>query len=245
MKWYYCEELEKDIDSLRAYLIDEEFRHLTTVMRAKEGDRVKLFNGKGLICESEIIKIDKKRAELKIINKEEKKPDKLNITLAVAAIKGERQEIIIRQATELGASEIVILQTDNSEVNLTNDKLERLKKITIASSKQCHRAYLPTLKLKQLENYEINNSFVIVGSLQAKETIADIEKEIEKQDNITIIIGPEGGFSDFEEESFNLKGYTKVKINNNILRTDTAAALMLSYAICTKQKLKNKKISEK
>ena len=241
MKWYYCEELEKNIDSLNAYLVDDEFRHLTTVMRAKEGNTIKLFNGKGLICEGIITKIDKKRADLKIVNKEEIKPDNLNITLAVAAIKGERQEIIIRQATELGASEIVILQTENSEVNLTNDKLERLKKITIASSKQCHRAYLPILKLEQLENYETNNSFVIVGSLQAKETIADVEREIEKHDNITIIIGPEGGFSNCEEEIFNLKGYTKVKINSNILRTDTAAALMLSYAICTKQKLKNKK----
>lgn len=230
MKWFYSKNIQGD----KVIIDGEEFRHMVSVMRVRIGEEVVVFNGEGLVCACSVLNISKKDITLTINKKQQVPAMPMQLTLAAAAIKGERQDIMLRQATELGVTDIVLLSTDRSEVVLNNAKLDRIEKQIIASCKQCHRAYMPKVSLCALKDFNPLNSCVLVGSFNAQENLATLDKKLFKN-NVVVLVGPEGGFSPAEEENFDKKGYKKVSLGENVLRADTAAAMLVSYAKCIKE----------
>lgn len=231
MKWFYSENLSQS----QVVLQDDEFRHMVSVMRAREGDSVVCFDGKGTVCECRVSQISKKQAMLQVVSKQVFSQPQTDLVLAAAAIKGERQDTMLRQATELGATKIVLLETDRSEVSLHAQKMDRLTKQLIASCKQCKRAFLPELSFQKLSEFKPQSAIVLVGSFEATVSLAAINSSQIAKNSVTVLVGPEGGFSPEEEKMFSQNGFQKVRLGQNILRADTAAAMLLSYAKCTKE----------
>lgn len=232
MKWYYTTQ----IDSNQATITGDELNHLSNVMRAKVGDRVVCFNGQGTWAECQIVSLTKSICTLKPQNQNQTQPPKTKLTLAAALIKGDRQDTMIRQATELGITDLVLLETDRSEVKITSSKPDKIQKQLIACCKQCHSATLPSITLSTLKSYCncLSDELVLVGSFNATQTLTDLNPNLITSKNTTILVGPEGGFSPAEEELFSAKNFQKVSLGKNVLRADTACAMLVSYAKCIK-----------
>ena len=233
MRWFYAQ----DITSDTATITGDENKHLNLVMRAKAGDHVVCFNGNGLVCECEVEITSKNQTTLKVVSKQEHKPRASELIVAAAAIKGERQDTLIRQATELGVTGIILLETERSEVKLKTQKIDKIERQLVACCKQCHMPYLPKIKFSTIKEFlQKSKDFVIIcGSLNAKTTILQQNFEKIKNSNVAVLIGPEGGFSPAEEDLIEKSGAIKITLGQNVLRADTASTMLISLAKTIKE----------
>jgi 16S rRNA (uracil1498-N3)-methyltransferase len=203
----------------------EETRHLRDVLRLKESEKVQVFDGAGREFLCEIQSIGKKETLLEIV--EEIVPtapeSKLNLTLAVALLKGEKFDLVVQKAVELGVTKLVPLNTKRADVKLKDaeKKTERWRKIALEACKQSGRA-----KLMEIENpvdftkfIETTNGAKILFAERGGESFSAIEKS----ETLTAIVGAEGGWEDSEIESARQKGFQIVTFGGRILRAETAA----------------------
>lgn len=209
----------------------EETRHLRDVLRLKSGDDVQVFDGEGKEFLCRIETIGKKETELKII--EEISPSApestLNLTLAVALLKGEKFDLVIQKAVELGITKIVPIITKRTDVKLkdSDKKIDRWKRIILESSKQCGRARLLEIETPLHFELFLKNSASLL--LSGESFILFSEKngksfsEIKSTKSLTIIIGSEGGWEDSELELANKNGVQIITLGGRILRAETAA----------------------
>ena len=203
-------------------------------MRLKEGDAIKILNGKGTEFTAEINLAHAKHCEVTITEEfSEKKPNQ-EIHIAVAPTKMmERLEWFLEKATEIGVTEISLILCANSERKIVKE--ERLEKILIAAMKQSKRLFLPKLNslspLKTfLEHYP--NGLIAHCEEENKETISTIFR----QTNCPILIGPEGDFNLDEIKLAKEANYKAISLGKNRLRTETAAL----FAVTEAQLLLNK-----
>lgn len=203
----------------------EETRHLRDVLRLRVGEQVSVFDGEGKEFLCEIEAIEKKETSLKIIEEiPPKAPESnLGLTLAVALLKGEKFDLVIQKAVELGINKIIPIITKRTDVKLkeTDKKLERWRKIILEASKQCGRAKLMTIEspvsFEKLIKSENTNQ--ILFAERSGESFAEIKNSQEK----TAIIGSEGGWEDSEIELAKLNGVQIITLGGRILRAETAA----------------------
>ena len=203
----------------------EETRHLRDVLRLKETDKVKVFDGEGREFLCEIEKIEKKESSLKII--EEVSPtapeSDLDLTLAVALLKGEKFDLVVQKAVELGVSRLVPLNTKRADVKLkeTEKRLERWRKIALEAAKQSGRARLMRIDAPiDFEKFiESANGTRILFAERNGESFSAV-KESKK---IVAAIGAEGGWEDAEIEAARKNGFQIVTLRGRILRAETAA----------------------
>ena len=136
----------EDFDGQKIFLSVEETKHLRDVLRLKENDSVRVFDGGGREFACGIERIEKKKTVLKIL--EETAPTApesgLNLTLAVALLKGEKFDWVVQKAVELGVTKLVPLNTQRADVRLkeTENRLTRWRKIALEAAKQSGRARL-------------------------------------------------------------------------------------------------------
>ena len=203
----------------------EETRHLRDVLRLKETDKAKVFDGEGKEFLCEIEKIEKKETSLKII--EEVFPtaleSDLDLTLAVALLKGEKFDLVVQKAVELGVSRLVPLNTKRADVKLkeTEKRLERWHKIALEAAKQSGRARLMRIDAPiDFEKFiESANGTRILFAERNGESFSAV-KESKK---IVAAIGAEGGWEDAEIEAARKNGFQIVTLRGRILRAETAA----------------------
>ena len=203
----------------------EETRHLRDVLRLKETAVVQVFDGAGREFLCEIQKIEKEETLLKII--EETTPpapeSNLNLILAVALLKGEKFDLVVQKAVELGVTSLVPLNTKRAEVQLkdTNKRLERWRKIALEAAKQSGRAKLMTIEkpLEFKDFIETANGTRILFAERGGARFSDI-KETKK---ITAAVGAEGGWEALEIESAREKDFQIITFGGRILRAETAA----------------------
>ncbi len=156
----------------------------------------------------------------------------LNITLYQAILKSDKNDYIIQKATELGVNRIVFIETERTVVKLDKNKWNKRKtryeKIALEASKQSKRTYVPEieglLNIKDIEKSD--DSLNLVFYENEDKSLKDALKGY--NDNINIVIGPEGGFSDSNIELLKEKGYISVSLGNRILKADTAPICALS-----------------
>ena len=206
--------------------------YLTKVMRVKENEVFSIFNQNGE-WEAKILRISKGNVEFKTIKQLRKKESSKELWLAFSPIKSNYQNFMIQKATELGVTKFLPIIFDRTVVRKINN--ERLEKIVIEASEQSNRLNVPEIeKAQNLKNFLKTNSMdLIFTDLNSDNKKIDKSKLTDKP--ICIIIGPEGDFSEAEREQIlSFKGVQSLKINENILRSETAvisAISIINYVI--------------
>ena len=214
-------------------MLDKSQSHyLNKVMRVKENEFFSLFNNKGE-WEAKILKISKGLVEFEIIKQLRQKENMKDLWLAFSPIKSNYQNFMIQKATELGVTKFLPIIFDRTIVRSIN--VERLKKIAIEASEQSNRINIPSIEQTQnLESF-LNSNLVDLIFTDLNSTNKKIDKSKLTNKPTCIIVGPEGDFSELEREKIlTFKGVQTVKINENILRSETAvisAISIVNYAI--------------
>ncbi len=205
--------------------------YLTKVMRVDENEVFSLFNNNGEWA-AKILRISKSIVEFKVIKKIRQKEKIRELWLAFSPIKSNYQNFMIQKATELGITKFIPIIFERTIVRKINK--ERFEKIVIEASEQSNRINVPLIEPSQnLDNLLINSMDLIFTDLNSSNTKLDKSKFTNKP--VCIIIGPEGDFSEAERAKIlSFRGVQSFKINENILRSETAvisAISIVNYAI--------------
>ena len=199
--------------------------YLTKVMRINIGKNFSLFNQNGE-WEAKITKITKGIVEFSTTKKIRSNDNEKEIWLAFAPIKFNYLNLMIQKATELGISKFIPILTERTIVRKINEK--RLNKIIVEASEQSNRLKVPKLEeIVKLDNFLKFNqkTKIIFGDLNTNNN----KLILKNTEPLCILIGPEGDFSSKERENIlKLKNIIPLKINENILRSETAAISMIS-----------------
>jgi 16S rRNA (uracil1498-N3)-methyltransferase len=214
-----------DLSSQLYTLNEEESKHCSKVLRLNIGDVVHLINGRGGLFEAEIVGMNKKHVELKVIS-EQSEFGKRNhhLHIAIAPTKNiDRLEWFLEKATEIGIDEITPIICDRSERKVVKD--ERLEKVVTSAVKQSLTAYHPKVNSALtfsafIKNTEAAHKFIAHCLPGEKPYISAAAKA---HDSYLILIGPEGDFSPSEVDIALQNGYKAVTLGNTRLRTETAA----------------------
>ena len=207
-------------------LDNSQSHYLNKVMRLKENEVFSLFNDNGE-WEAKVLGVSKGIVEFKIIKQLRKKENSKELWLAFSPIKSNYQNFMIQKATELGVTKFLPIIFDRTVVRKINN--ERLEKIVVEASEQSNRLNVPEIeKAQNLKNFLNSNSMdLIFTDLNSENKKIDKSKLTDKP--ICIIIGPEGDFSESERaEILSFKGVQPLKINENILRSETAVITAIS-----------------
>ena len=223
IRLFFSEKLSAD---MIGKLDKSQSHYLTKVMRVKENEVFSLFNKNGE-WEAKILKISKSIVEFQTTKQIRQKENNKELWLAFSPIKSNYQNFMIQKATELGVTKFLPIIFDRTVVRKINK--ERLEKIIIEASEQSNRINIPIIeeaqKLKSFLKTNLMN--LIFTDLNSNNQKIDKSKLINKP--VCIIIGPEGDFSESErEEILNFKGVQPIKINENILRSETAVISAIS-----------------
>lgn len=211
--------------------------HIGITLRAKVNEIIKLIDENQIVYEVKIDNITKKNIETTIINSyKSKRISPYNISLAHGVLNSDDEYDVIKMATELGISTIYPILTDNSSVkkDVVLKKIPKFQKIAYEAAKQCERANIPNIISKRtLDDLVIDKLFdnvFIFSEIEEKYTLKDYFKEnvINKNNNILIIIGPEGGFSKREFEMFKQYKLPQFTLGNLILKAPTACVASIS-----------------
>ena len=218
--------------NLTGKLDKSQSHYLTKVMRVKENEVFSLFNKEGE-WEAKILGISKSIVEFKTTKQLRQKENIKELWLAFSPIKSNYQNFMIQKATELGVTKFLPIIFDRTVVRKLNK--ERLEKIVIEASEQSNRINVPLIENPlTLDGFLKKNSMdLFFTDLNSDNKKIDKSKLTDKP--ICIIIGPEGDFSEAErEEILSFKGVQSLKINENILRSETAvisAISIINYVI--------------
>ena len=212
-------------------LTEEEALHVVRVLRMKEGESVRLMDGRGGVATGKLVQVGKRQASVHVeeVSRSEKRPS--GLSLVVAPTKHtDRFEWLIEKATELGVREIVPVWTRRSERR--TDKHVRWSKVVVSATKQCQRPWMPLLH----EACPLDEVFERHPHLKAIEgAVAHCDNMLSSvpgrvawpnwQSNRAdawLAVGPEGDFSAEEVEWLHAAGATPVHLGDLRLRTETA-----------------------
>ena len=204
----------------------DQSHYLSKVMRVKENDVFSLFNKEGE-WEAKILGISKNTVEFKIIKQLRQKEITKELWLAFSPIKSNYQNFMLQKATELGVTKFLPIIFDRTVVRKINK--DRIEKIVIEASEQSNRINVPTIEEAQdLNGFLKKNSMNLIFT-DLNSNIKKIDKSKFTDKPVCIIIGPEGDFSETEREKIlSFKGVQPIKINENILRSETAVISAIS-----------------
>lgn len=206
-------------------LDSDETKHLRNVLRMAKGDKLQVFDGIGNEFLCEISEITKKQTSLEIIKQIlPKSPESdLDLSLAVAILKGDKFDLVIQKAVELGVTKFIPIITKRCDVRLKHveKKIIRWQKIIIEASKQCGRAKVMEIA-KPIEFKEFIKTTKSTSILFSERNGESFEN-ITPSKNITAIIGSEGGWEDSELELAKQNKVQIITLGGRVLRAETAA----------------------
>ena len=222
MQLFYNPDIDETTESFS--FDKEESRHIIKVLRKKDSDILHVTNGLGFLFETEITLASDNKCIVQVLSIKKADKPKFHLHLAVAPTKmNDRFEWFLEKSTEIGIQEITPVICDRSERKVIN--LERFEKIILSAMKQSNETYLPKL------NEAISFKEFIKQKNEGLQLIAHCEetdkkslKEILKpNESVTMLIGPEGDFSEKEIALALENNYQPVTLGNTRLRTETAA----------------------
>ena len=205
--------------------------YVSKVMRLKEKEVFSLFNSSGE-WEAKILNITKTIVEFNVTKQLRQKENTKDLWLAFSPIKSNYFNFMIQKATELGVTKFLPIIFERTIVRKINK--ERFEKVIIEAAEQSNRITVPIIEEPQkLKNFLSNDMDLIFTDLNSANTKIDLKKLTTKP--TCVIVGPEGDFSEQErEEILKFNGVQSIKINENILRSETAvisALSIINYAI--------------
>lgn len=211
----------------RVLLDSGETRHLRDVLRLAEGANVTVFDGCGAEYSCTVVEIKKTETELLILNKQEPaSPEShLKLTLAAAMLKGEKFDLVVQKAVELGVVELIPLQTVRCDVKPrdASKRAERWRRIAMEAAKQAGRASL--MKVTDPMDFEafVRGDRSSSGLILFSERDGQQKLENPGTESLTAVVGPEGGWDDKELALARAEGITIITLGGRILRAETAA----------------------
>tara|TARA_B100001939_G_scaffold86867_1_gene74438 strand:- start:569 stop:1258 length:690 start_codon:yes stop_codon:yes gene_type:complete len=220
MQLFYSSIIEKTVN-----ITSEENKHLVKVLRKNINDQIHLIDGKGYLYTGRIIKQDKNNSEVEIINKEKKeKNHNYYLHVAISPTKNiNRFEWFLEKATEIGIDEITPILSQRSERKKIN--IDRCERILISAIKQSIKFHIPKINdpisYNDFIKQKINGDKYIAHCLDIKKE--KLENSINKA--YTILIGPEGDFSEEEINSATNQNYKSLSLGSSRFRTETAGVI--------------------
>jgi len=221
---FYCPELSIGIVSLPP----EEVHHGLTVLRIHKGDVVTLFNGTGTEADGSVIEVSRKSAQVRVEALRMREFEfSTRLTLAVAMIRGHRQDYMIEKCTELGVFAFQPLTTHRGIVKSTGGAVDKWRRRAIEAAKQSKRAWVPMIHepaslheaLSRVHDFE----FAAVGDPGPTATPLSSALAAKNTDPAIVFIGPEGGWTNEERAMFAASSIQCVGLSPTVLRTETAA----------------------
>jgi 16S rRNA (uracil1498-N3)-methyltransferase len=236
----YCQPPEREPSTIR--LSDDESHHLVAVNRARIGDMVVAFDGRGNEWICELAEEAGPAAVLKVRFRQQAKPLPYHITLGQALPKGQFMDTIVRKATELGAARIVPLESERTMVHLDGDrpdrKAEKWSVAAIEAAKQCGNPFVPEILPLQAAGAYMDAArgfdLKLIASLQPgakslKVVLAGFAAANGRPPRTVLwLIGPEGDFTPAELSRSKAAGFEAITLGPLVLRCETAAAYALS-----------------
>jgi len=218
MQLFFTENTENEFT-----LPSEESKHITKVLRKKEGDKINFTDGKGNLIIAEITTSDVRKTRVRVVEKiSEEKQHNYYLHIAIAPTKNmDRFEWFLEKATEIGIDEITPIICDRSERKIV--KKERCNRILLSAMKQSLKFHLPKLNegisFKDFIKQDFEGSKYIAYCEEGEKT--ELRKKGKKERTL-ILIGPEGDFSPPEIEIALENEFKSVGLGNSRLRTETA-----------------------
>lgn len=219
---FYVPDIEKSQE-----LPQEEAQHCTRVLRLSEGAEIFLTDGRGFFYKAEISLISGKKCFFTIkerIGQEE--PVGCHLHIAIAPTKNmDRMEWFVEKSTEIGLSELSFLNCRYSERKVI--KTERIHKIAVSAMKQSMKAFLPVvhevITFDEFLKQEFNGQKFIAHCYKEEKRL--FKEVIQRGEDVLILIGPEGDFSEKEVEKAIKAGFVPISLGNSRLRTETAGVV--------------------
>lgn len=214
-------------------LEESDIRHIKKVMRMNINDKIEVvYNNKLHICEITSLE----PFNIKVIEElDEDKKTKIELTVAVALVKEQKMDLILQKLTELGVSRIIPVSMERSIVKLDKERFNKKKlrweSICKEASEQSKRTNIPIIEdIKSIKDLTKEDADLkLVASTKEKEKLLNYYlQSIEDCAKIIMVIGPEGGISDKEEDILVSNGYNRVSFGNLIFRVETATIYVAS-----------------
>ncbi len=227
MQLFYSAKLDQSVSQF--VFPEEESRHIVKVLRKQAGDELQITNGKGFLFTAEIHTADPKACKITIVKVTKKHQKMYRLHMVVAPTKNmDRFEWFLEKVTEIGVHEITPIICEHSERKVV--KLPRLEKIMQSAMKQSMRTYLP--KLNEAIPYaefikREHEGLLFIAHCQEDEKM-ELIRRVAPDKDITILIGPEGDFSEKEIDMAYENGFYPVSLGDARLRTETAAIVACS-----------------
>ena len=227
MQRYFVKEKNKE----NFILENSDIYHIKKVMRCKNNDKIEIvYDKKVFLCNIDEIETMK----LSIIDSyEEDRESNVNLTIALSLVQEQKFDLILQKLTELGVNNIIPLRTERSIVKIDKQKEEKKKtrweSICKEASEQSHRVTIPKIEkiinMNELLNYKKQQN--LICSLTDK--TQPLEEYLNKDTKeILFVIGPEGGFSNKEENFLIQNGFLPTTLGKRVLRVETAAIYVAS-----------------
>lgn len=224
MQLFYNPQIDEKTESFS--FDKEESKHIIKVLRKKDTDILFVTNGMGLLFETEIILASDNKCTVKILAIEKANPSNFYLHLVVAPTKmNDRYEWFLEKATEIGVDEITPIICDRSERKVINK--DRFEKIILTALKQSNALFLP--KLNEAVSFKEfikrkNNGLQLIAHCEETNK-KSLKSVLRPNENATILIGPEGDFSEKEIALALENNFIPVSLGNTRLRTETAAVV--------------------
>ncbi|MGA8526413.1 MAG: RsmE family RNA methyltransferase [Candidatus Sulfotelmatobacter sp.] len=216
-----------EVSGDRAALVGEHADRLVRVLRARVGQEFDIATGK-VVRRGQIAVVSDGRVEF-YLGEEVSGASSAEITLILAIFKFDRLEWAIEKCTELGVSRIVPViarRTDSHLATASAKRLERWLRIARQAAEQSRRGAPPEIaapvKLAEALNLSAALRIVLVES-EEQTLLRDVLKQKNAEDGVAMAVGPEGGWTDSELQSFQKSGWISASLGNTILRAETAA----------------------
>ncbi len=230
---------EKPRGSAPLFLEGSEHRHLSKVVRIKPGEKVWLFDENGNQFRALVEAIEKERTRLVVLGKEIRHVPKVRVTLAQALLKGKKMDLVVQKAAELGAHAIYPLLTTRTIAKIENKqekKMERWKRILLEAAKQSGITSVP-----EIHPPEEMKRFIAGGGESKKMFLSErggkplrdilmspLDENRKIPDSVILLVGPEGGWTEKEEQDIMNNSFEAVSLGTFTLRSETAAIVSLA-----------------
>ena len=206
--------------------------HITRVLRSKPGQEVVVVDNENKAAKMRLAAFSSQAVTLELIETIPPAAESsANITLAVCVLKGDKMELVLQKATELGVRRLIPLRSENCIPNYDEvkreDKRERWQRIADEAAKQCGRdSLMEVMPLTELEDFletvSEHDTLIFCYENETRRPLGEVLRNL-SDDNYVLLIGPEGGFTPAEALAVEQKGGISVTLGSRILRAETAA----------------------
>lgn len=229
--------LHPDAWSDHAALSGDEALHCARVLRARVGDQIEVFDGKGRSAEARIDSVSRSRIELSLGHPHQASPAVPRVVLVQSVLKGKAMDWLIQKAVELGTSRIQPILTEHSVVRPGDAKPDKWRRVALEACKQCGQSFLPEvsepLTLEEYLGQPVEGLRVVASLAEPRSPLRELLADSVEPGVVHLAVGPEGDFSAVETQALLGAGFLPATFGPQVLRSETAALyglVAISYA---------------